>query len=318
METREILDTGLRPFEYWSTRSLKMLTAWENGDDIAGYRTGLAALDNFIRLVPTEVTILGARPGMGKTALAVQIAMNCLPNPDAKDRVAIFSAEMAGWSLNLRIACAVAGVPMFDLRSRQADAIAYETTRLAIQRIASLPILVDDSSRPSTDYMASEIEMMADEYDVRLLIFDFMELAGDAGRTQEERLSNAMNNLKGIAKRFEIPVLALSHLSREVESRADKIPQLDDLRYSGMIEQLADQVILMTRPKYYLDKGVPIKLESYNSLVDGGAYSNVADIAYMFVAKNRNGNTGIARLGFDGPGMRFFDLQRVQLNRGLT
>lgn len=316
-DAESILGSGLRPFQYWQVKTSQMLSAWQRQDPSAGYKTGLNALDEFIRLVPGEVTVFGARPGMGKSAIIMQIAMNILPMDDPKRRIAIFSAEMTGWSLYMRIACGMAGVSMFDLRSGRASQEQYGKVDEAILSLRELPILIDDSTRPSSVFMRQELGIMNESYKISCLIFDFLELIGDkSGSHENDKLSAAMQNLKDIAKEFDMPVLVISQLSREVESRADKIPQLDDLRYSGMIEQLADQVILMSRPQYYLDKGVKIDLKPYEKFQDGGADSNL-DVAYLFVAKNRNGRTGVARLAYDGPRMRFYDITRTNLNEGL-
>jgi replicative DNA helicase len=310
----DILHEGLRPFELYSAKSLKMLDSWERQDAAAGFKTGFVALDEYIRLVPGEMTVAAARPGMGKTSLFMQIAGNICPNPGSGERVAIFSAEMAGWSLNMRLACAVSEVSMFKLRSGKADAADYEATRRAIQGIRKLPLLIDDRSRPSVEHMKEEIARMSEVYTLHAVMFDFLELLDAKGRGEEERISNAVVSLKEVAKEFDLPVLVISHLNRSIEDRGDKFPHLSDLRYSGMIEQIADQVLLMTRPKYYLDKGMNVDMKPYENLTgEGPATSNVQDIAYISIAKNRNGATGIIRLGFDGPNMRFYDLRRYSL-----
>jgi replicative DNA helicase len=305
---------GLRPYQLWSAKSQKMLDAWERGDPSAGYKTGLVALDKYIRLVPGELTVLAARPGMGKTSLLMQIAGNMVPNQEGKDRVAIFSAEMSGVSLNLRLASAVSQVSLFSLRSQAASELEYEATRRAIEGLKNLPLLIDDTSRPSAEYMRKQIGLMAQAYKLNCVMIDFLELLDAEGRSEEQRVSNAVVTLKELAKQYNLPVLVISHLNRSVEDRADKMPQLADLRYSGMIEQIADQVILLTRPKYYLDKGMNVDLKPYQAATsDGLVASNITDIAYLLIAKNRNGDTGIVRLGFSGQEMRFYDIRRTKL-----
>lgn len=306
----DLFSEGLRPYELWAAKSKKMLDAWQRQEASAGYRTGLQALDNYIRLVPGELTVLAGRPGMGKTAFFMQVAGNLVSTPESDERVAIFSAEMAGWSLSMRLACAVANVSMFRLRSGRADVYEYEAVRMAIEGLKRLPLLIDDKSRPSIEYMRDELARMASVYKLNAVMTDFVELIDSEGRTEEQRISNVIRGHKEIAKDFDVPVLAVSHLSRSVEDRADKMPYLSDLRYSGMIEQIADQVILMVRPKYYLDKGMSIELKSY----PGFNSSNLEDIAYLPIAKNRNGDTAIVKLGYDGPKMRFYDFVSTPLN----
>lgn len=166
--------------------------------------------------------------------------------------------------------------------------------------------------------MDEELTLLSQIYTIQVLIFDFMELASDQANHEEQRISTIMRNLKAIAKKHRIPVIAISQLNREVESRKDKMPQLSDIRQSGMIEQLADQVLLMVRPKYYLDKGMSIDLKTYSDLVtdqkNGDAITSIPDLTYVVVAKNRNGRTGIATLAYDAPNMRFFDIKRVPLD----
>lgn len=310
----DALNEGLRPYSYWRIRASKVLRAWQNQFREAGSPTGLTALDNFIRLTPGELTILAARPGMGKTALALQIGGNMVLDPLGRERVAVFSAEMSGWSLYMRMACAAAGVSMFDLRSGRASTMQYDKVQEAIKSLAELPLLVDDMGNPSAEYMRGELAEMAKIYDLRGMIFDFVELMESNGNG-EQAISNSIKALKQIAKDFDMPVIAISHLNREVESRRTRIPELSDLRYSGMIEQLADIVLLMVRPRYYVEKGMDIDQEAYRKMEtdDGLAASNLPDIAYLFVGKNRNGRTGIARLGYDAPNMRFYDIRRQAL-----
>jgi replicative DNA helicase len=315
----EILEEGLRPMQAWQAPAIKMLRAWASREAAAGYTTGIRALDDYIRLVPGEVTVVGARPGMGKTALCLQIAQGIIPDAltDSRKRVAFFSAEMTGWSLVMRMACALAGTTMWGLRNGKASGLDFDLTEAAIRRVAELPLLIDDRSSPNTEYIDRELRLLSQSYDVVALIFDFLELVSDPGNSKEQQLSNAMRNIKSLAKQYGFPAIVISHLNRECESRADKIPQLDDLRGSGMIEQLADQVVLMTRPKYYLDKGIKIDMSAYDAFAGmGGQASNLDDIAYFIIAKNRNGATGVSRAGYDGPNMRFYNIERTPLNQG--
>jgi replicative DNA helicase len=133
------------------------------------------------------------------------------------------------------------------------------------------------------------------------MLFDFMELGGDRDTREDIRIGNIAHNLKGIAKTLQIPVVALSQLNREVDTRANKMPQLNDLRYSGMIEQLADVVLLLTRPEYYVETGQHIEVERE---------SDLSGTALVQVAKNRNGPRGLVRLAFVKDKILFAELEQ--------
>lgn len=301
---------GLRPVSFVLAEALALLQAWEDGDLAGGFPTSLYGLDQFIRLSPEELTIIGARPGMGKTALSMQIAASAVRNPSGRDRVAVFSAEMSGKMLLMRMACASADVRMSSLRSRDVASLEYRKVREALRMLENLPIWIADRSAPDFGYMYEQLREMQESYNLVGVVFDFIELLKTDGRATEERASKAVLGLKDIAKTFSVPVIGISHLNREVEERTDKLPRLSDLRSSGMIEQIADQVLLLLRPKYYRDKGIALDLKSLEK--DLGS-TNVEDICYVVVAKNRNGTTGIARIAYDGQRMRFYDVERRPL-----
>jgi replicative DNA helicase len=137
-----------------------------------------------------------------------------------------------------------------------------------------------------------------------MMMFDFVELGGDRAQKEDLRISAIAHNLKGIAKTLQIPVLALSQLNRDVESRANKMPALSDLRYSGMLEQLADVVMFIMRPEYYVERAQHVDVPQEDK----------QGIAYVQYAKNRNGPVGLSKLAFVKDRVMFADVQRVPLN----
>ena len=149
--------------------------------------------------------------------------------------------------------------------------------------------------------------MMDYESPIRMMVFDFMELAGDRGATEELRISKIGRQLKAIAKRMNIPVIALSQLNRACESRPNKLPMLSDLRASGMLEQIADNVIAIVRPEYYVKQGMPIVVDSEGDL---------EGVAYIIGLKRRNGPTQKVKLAFVQHLSKFAELEvtRTELN----
>ena len=239
---------------------------------------------------------------MGKTSLAMQIAENVarhLRKENDSGAVAIFSAEMSGVDLFLRMTSALAGVAMDVARKGKATQAEYSALQSTAKTLRQLPIWIDDASGPTTTSMLAQLSEMQLTLPPRLMIFDFVELGGDLAQREDIRIGNILRNLKGIAKKLSIPVIALSQLSREVESRANKMPVLSDLRYSGMAEQIADKVLFVMRPEYYIKRQMQCDVPA----------SDHKGIAYILVAKNRNGPVGLLKLAFIEERMKFGDLE---------
>jgi replicative DNA helicase len=284
------------------------IAKWQRGEGEAGLSTGFVDLDRIMRLMPSELVLLAARPSMGKTALAMQIAEN-VARANMDKTVVIFSAEMSDQSLSLRMASSSAGVNAHRISSQVADPDEYKRILDATERFADVKIWIDDSSSISTEQMYYRTAMMHAQQPVSAVIFDFVELGSDStqkrGDGEEQRISAIARGLKAIAKNLKIPVLALSQLSRQVESRADKMPVLSDLRYSGMLEQIADVVAFMMRPEYYKKRQQECFME-HEEHADG--------VCYVTIAKNRNGPVGRVNLSFIERYTRFRNLERVELN----
>jgi len=276
---------------------------------VAGLPTGLGNLDRKLRgLRAGEVCVLAARPSMGKTSLAMNIA-ECValgqsvggqrlkgeharPHP-----VAIFSLEMSQEALALRMLCGMAGVPAFQIDSGigNAQKITQQLTRAASQ-LTKAPIYVDDTGGLDVMELRARARRMKKKENVELIVVDYLQLMNcrDAARQGRQLETAAVSsNLKAMAKELKIPVLVLSQLSRAPEQRGDKSakPKLSDLRDSGAIEQDADVVLLLRRPSRY--PGDPEFEDKTLAIVD--------------VAKHRNGPTGEVRLNFDESLTRFGD-----------
>ncbi len=237
-----IFEAALLPMQVWAQRATERLADWEVGK-VDGLSTGFKTIDPYLRLVNSEYTLIAARPSMGKTSIAMQVAENVAKTLQAENDpgvVAVFSAEMSGTELLIRMGSAVCGVNAHALRNGYGTQKDFHDFKEALNHISTLPIWIDDSSGPTTATMLQRLDELNQITPIRFMLFDFVELGGDTGQNEELRISSIHKHLKGIAKTLNIPVWGISQLSREVEKRADKMPQLADLRYSGMAEQIAD------------------------------------------------------------------------------
>ncbi len=296
-----ILSSGLRPMAFWSVQVEDKIAQWLSGKP-DGRSTGFKSLDNYFRLIDTELALIAARPSMGKTALAMQIAENVardLQREDDPGVVAVFSAEMSGTELTIRMAGALSGVNTHKMRNNQAGKDEIARFAEANRTLRDLPIWIDDASGPTTAGMLAQLSHLMETMPVRLMLFDFVELGGDLAQKEDIRVSNILRNLKGIAKTLKIPVVGLSQLSREVETRATKMPVLSDLRYSGMAEQIADKVVFIMRPEYYVARADRIDVPEEDK----------KGVAYVMIAKTRNGPVGMVKMAFISERMKFGDLE---------
>lgn len=297
----DLFETGLRPMEYWTMQSEERIRSIQAGT-LVSYTTGFQNLDALGRIEKKEIIVVAGRTSMGKTSLALQMAEEIAEDGDGC--VAIFSAEMSGESLVMRMASQAADISLQKLNLGKCSDEEYEKFYAALRQLRSKRFWIDDSSSPRTNYMLNEIAMLKEEVNLKAMMFDFLELGSDEARSrnEEQRISEIMKNLLAIAKTQDIPVIVISQLSREVEKRGNKRPMLSDLRMSGMIEQLAHKVYFIMRPDYYVDRGIEIK---------DVPEMDKKGIAYVDAAKNRNGATGTVKLGFQHTRMRFFDVDQL-------
>lgn len=265
----------------------------KTGGELLGASTGMLMLDRLTcGLKKTDLLILAARPSMGKTALALNIALNAAREVP----VAIFSMEMSASQLGQRILSMTSGVQLSEIATGQFDDQDAESMMMSMTEIydARKHVEIDDSTLTMAE-LRMRARRLKRKYNVGLIVIDYIQLIiGDksykGNRVQE--VSDISRQLKALAKELNVPVLALSQLNRGAEVRADKRPLLSDLRESGSIEQDADIVMFIYRDDYYNEN------------------SERKNVAEIHVAKNRNGATGRCNLFFDGSKCRFRDLVR--------
>jgi len=268
----------------------------DHKDGLTGVPSGFTELDRITSgWQRSDLVIIAARPGMGKTAFVVSALRNAAV--DFKIPVAIFSLEMASVQLVNRMISAEAELEGEKLK--KGNLADHEWAQLVhkTNRLSSAPIFIDDTPALSILELRAKCRRLKAEHGVQLIVIDYLQLMrGDQGGNREQEIASISRALKGIAKELNVPVLALSQLSRGVETRGgDKRPQLSDLRESGSIEQDADIVMFLYRPEYY-----KITVDE-----DGLPTQGVGEV---IVAKHRNGSTGTARLKFVGKFTKFCDL----------
>ncbi len=326
------VDRGLIDFQHAMTEAIKMAEAAHRRDGhSAGMPTGLTDLDAKLGgMHASDLIILAGRPSMGKTALATNIAFSAASarrvevdeegnEVERLDPVAFFSLEMSAEQLATRILSEWVGVSSEKLRRGEMSTAQFEKLVLASQKLARTPLFIDDTPAISVPQLRTRARRMKRTHGLGLIVVDYLQLLGSPpGRRSENRvleISEMTRGLKALAKELNVPVVALSQLSRAVEQREDKRPQLADLRESGSIEQDADVVMFVYREQYYLERAEPTQraeesLEKYNDRHDRwkARCEEVYDTAEVIIAKQRHGPIGTARLRFDGQHAKFGDL----------
>ena len=271
-------------------------------DKFAGIPTGFNYLDTVLTgLGRSDLIILAARPGMGKTSFALNIATRVAMQQ--KVPVAIFSLEMTKEQLTNRILSAEAGIDSQAFRTGALRSEDWEYLALATEKLHDAPIYMDDTSGITITEMKAKIRRVNQDParpNVGLIVIDYLQLmtTGQRSENRVQEISSITRNLKIMAKELNVPVIALSQLSRAAEKtagRSDHRPQLSDLRDSGSIEQDADCVLFLYRDSYYASQNP-----------DGAEVD--ADTAECIVAKNRHGETSTVPLGWDGAHTRFMDV----------
>lgn len=228
-------------------------------EDVTGVPSGFAGLDRVTYgWQSTDLIILAARPAVGKTAFALNLARNAALHPTKPTGVAFFSLEMSAAQLVQRILSAESEIMLEKIsRGKLEDHEVQQLYKKGIERLSKAPIFIDDSAALNIFELRAKARRLVNKHNVGLLIIDYLQLmsgsSGNKNTNREQEISTISRNLKGLAKELGIPILALSQLSREVEKRKEgnKMPQLSDLRESGAIEQDADMVMFLYRPEYY-------------------------------------------------------------------
>lgn len=294
----------------------KAKVAGKLSSHISGISTGFIELDRILGgMQPSDLIILAARPAMGKTGLALNIAVNACKylNKDSAEKkgVGFFSLEMSADQLASRMLSMESSVNSTKLRSGKLSQVEWESLNFRGDEISKLPLFIDESPALSISVIRSRTRRLVRKHNLKLLIIDYLQLIrGSFKRASDNRVqevSEVTQALKAIAKEFNIPVLALSQLNRSVESRDDKRPQLSDLRDSGSIEQDADVVAFIYRESYYLQKKEPPKdnQQAYNEWVK--KMNEIKELTEIIIAKQRNGPVGSLNLYFDAEYTRFGD-----------
>ncbi|MDA7803748.1 replicative DNA helicase [Crocinitomix sp.] len=261
--------------------------ASKNADGVSGVPTGFTDLDRLTSgWQKADMIVLAARPGMGKTAFVLSMAKNSAVMFDKP--VAIFSLEMSSVQLTKRLMAMETGISSEKLRKGFSSQDDWDQLHSRINALAEAPIFIDDTPALSIFELRAKCRRLKMQHDIQLVIIDYLQLmtAGTKGGNREQEISTISRSIKEIAKEINVPVIALSQLSRAVETRGgDKRPMLSDLRESGAIEQDADMVIFIYRPEYY---GL---VEDENGMPTDG-------IGEIIVAKHRNGSLDTVRLRF--------------------
>ncbi|HLR72827.1 MAG TPA: replicative DNA helicase [Pseudogracilibacillus sp.] len=260
--------------------------------DVTGISTGYRDLDRMTSgFQRNDLIIIAARPSMGKTAFALNIAQNVAINSD--ENVAIFSLEMGADQLVQRMLCAEGNINSQRLRTGKLEQEDWEKLTLAMGSLSHAGVFIDDSPGIRVSDIRSKCRRLKQEYGLGMIIIDYLQLIQGNANSQENRqqeVSEISRSLKGLARELEVPLIALSQLSRGVESRQDKRPMMSDLRESGSIEQDADIVGFLYRDDYYED-------DAENSNIE------------IILAKQRNGPTGTVELHFAKEYNKFVDLE---------
>ena len=297
--------------------------AFKKKGKYSGVVSGFTDLDNMLGgLQNSDLIILAGRPSMGKTALATNIAFNAAKfysSDEEKGSVVMFSLEMSAEQIGLRILAEQSKIPSDKLRKgelTEKDSIALSDT---YKEIHNLKFFFDDSPNLTVSELRSKLRRYKHNYNIKLVLIDYLQLIKPEGNKDNRvnELSEITRNLKQLAKEFDLPVVSLSQLSRQVESRDDKRPLLSDLRESGSIEQDADVVMFIYRESYYLQRNEPTRgsdesQESYQKKHDAWKDRNeeVFNKAELIVAKQRNGPTGKVDLYFDDKYTKFLGMEK--------
>jgi replicative DNA helicase len=317
--------SGFESFDQALATAIDMASnAYTRDGHLSGMATGLADLDRLMGgLQPSDLVILAGRPGMGKSALASNIAFNIARNwagevqPDGSMKtvnggiVGFFSLEMSSEQLATRIIAEQSGVSSASIRRGRIDEREFERIVEAAREIQKVPLYLDQTGGLTIAQLAARARRLKRQRGLDLVVVDYIQLLqGSSRRGAENRVQEVTeitNHLKALAKELNVPILALSQLSRQVENRDDKRPQLSDLRESGSIEQDADVVMFVFREEYYLKNKEP-KPGTTEYLQWQDQMGAVHGVAEVIIGKQRHGPTGTVRLHFEDSLTRFSNL----------
>ena len=289
-------------------------SAYKNEEGIVGVPTGLTDLDYRLGgLHKSDLLIIAGRPSMGKTALATNIAFNAakkIQNDGRKSTIAFFSLEMSSEQLSTRILAEQSRIKSNDIRTGKISEEQFDKFIETSKNISELPLYIDETPAISIAALSNRARRIKRLYGLDMVVVDYIQLMKASnfreGRVQE--ISEITQGLKALAKELSVPVLALSQLSRAVEHRDDKKPQLSDLRESGSIEQDADVVMFVYREAYYLQGKEP-RIATVEHAEWQAKMNDISHLAEIIIGKQRHGPTGNVMLEFEAMFTKFKDLQ---------
>ncbi|MBE7630238.1 replicative DNA helicase [Tenacibaculum piscium] len=297
--TQGNLKKGAEKADSLVQQSINRIQEISGKEGMSGLQTGFTKLDALTSgWQPSDLIIIAARPGMGKTAFVISMAKNMAI--DFGHGVAIFSLEMSSVQLITRMISSETGLTSEKLRKGNLEPHEWEQLNVKVKKLSDAPIFIDDTPALSIFDLRAKARRLVSQHDVKIIVIDYLQLmtAGGSGGNREQEISTISRNLKALAKELSIPVIALSQLSRAVETRGgSKRPLLSDLRESGAIEQDADIVSFIFRPEYY---GMTEWDDDDHSPCEGQGE--------FIVAKHRNGGMDNIRLKFTGHLALFSDL----------
>ena len=325
------IEGGFQEFKTSIITAIEMAEAAHKKDGkLSGVSTGLRDIDGLLGgLHPSDLVILAGRPSMGKTALATNIAFNAAydykveTQPDGSEKVTdgavvgFFSLEMSAEQLAARILSEQTEIASDKMRRGTLSNEEFDKLVVASQQLYRLPIFIDDTPAMSVSMLRTRARRLKRNGGLGLIVVDYLQLMEGSQRTDNrvQEIGEITRGLKTLAKELNVPVIALSQLSRAVEQREDKRPQLSDLRESGTIEQDADVVTFIYRESYYLERAEPAqrqdegpdkfaeRLTRWEERIQA-----VRHLSELIIAKQRHGPTGTTKLYFDGMFTRFGDL----------
>jgi replicative DNA helicase len=268
----------------------------ENKEGVSGVPTGFMSLDRITGgWQKNDMIVIAARPSMGKTAFVLSMARNAAVTFNKP--VAFFSLEMSSVQLVNRLISAESGIPGDRIMRGQLEEYEYSQIHSKIKELTEAPLFIDDTPALSVFEFRSKCRRLKQQHDIQLAVIDYLQLmsGGNTGGNREQEISTISRSIKEVAKELNIPIIALSQLSRSVETRGgDKRPMLSDLRESGAIEQDADIVAFLYRPAYY-------------GITEDEEHNNIEDLTEVLVSKHRNGATGLVKLRFIKDYAKFVD-----------
>ena len=288
-------------------------SAYKNEEGIVGVPSGLKDLDDRLGgLHKQDLIIIAGRPSMGKTALATNIAFNAakiIRNREKNSSIIFFSLEMSSEQLSTRILSEQARIKSNDIRRGKINQDDFEKFIETSKSLENLPLFIDDTPAITISTLSNRARRIKRLHGLDLIVVDYIQLMKSGnyrndGRVQE--IAEITQGLKALAKELDVPILALSQLSRAVEQRDDKKPQLSDLRESGSIEQDADVVMFVYREEYYLEKLEP-RVGTAEHVEWQEKMNLVHNLAELIIGKQRHGPTGIIRLEFESAFTKFKD-----------